>query len=69
MENVKTIDGKKFMWDGQTYDSKVKAQEVISNYEKDKFETRLIKEEDKYFVYTRRVVTEVVVEGPPPEGG
>jgi len=69
MENVKTIDGKKFMWDGQTYDSKVKAQEVISNYEKDKFETRLIKKEDKYFVYTRRVVTEVVVEGPPHEGG
>lgn len=67
MENVKIIDGKKFMWDGQTYDSKVKAQEVISNYEKDKFETRLIKEEDKYFVYTRRVVTEVVVEGPPPD--
>jgi len=68
MENVKTIDGKKFMWDGQIYDSKVKAQEVISNYEKDKFGTRLIKKEDKYFVYTRRVVTEVVVEGPPPEG-
>jgi len=67
MENVKTIDGKKFMWDGQPYNSKVKAQEVISNYEKGKFETRLIKEEDKYLVYTRRVVTEVVVEGPPPD--
>ena len=67
MENVKIIDGKKFMWDGQTYDSKVKAQEVISNYEKDKFETGLIKEEGRYLIYTRRVVTEVVVEGPPPD--
>jgi len=69
MENVKIIDGKKFMWDAQPYDSKVKAEEVISNYGKDKFETRLVKEEGKYLVYTRRVVTEVVVEGPPPEGG
>ena len=68
MENTKIIDGKKFMWDAQPYDSKVKAEEVISNYEKDKFEARLIKKEDKYFVYTRRVVTEVVVEGPPPGG-
>jgi len=66
MDNVKTIDGKKFMWDGETYEDKTKAQEVLSNYEKDKFETRLIEEEGKHFIYTRRVVTEVVVEGEAP---
>jgi len=66
MENVKIIDGKKFMWDGETYTGKEKAQEVISNYEKEGFETRLIKEGKEYFVYSRRVVTEIVVEGQQP---
>ena len=66
MEIAKIIDGKKFMWDGETYPSKEKAQEVISNYEKKEFETRLIKEGDEYFVYSRRVVTEIVIEGEQP---
>ena len=66
MENAKVIDGKKFMWDGETYPGKGKAQEVISNYEKEGFETRLIKEGDEYFVYSRRVVTEIIVEGQQP---
>ena len=63
MENAKVIDGKKFMWDGETYTGKEKAQEVISNYEKEEFETRLIKEGEEYFVYSRRVVTEIIVDG------
>ena len=66
MDNVRIIDGKKFMWDGQTYDTRKMGQEIISNYEKDGFETRLAEEQGKYFVYTRRVVTEVVVEGEAP---
>ncbi len=66
MENAKIIDDKKFMWDGETYPGKEKAQEVISNYEKKGFETRLIKEGEEYFVYSRRVVTEIVVEGQQP---
>ena len=66
MENAKIIDGKKFMWDGETYSGKEKAQEVISDYEKEGFETRLIKEGDEYFIYSRRVVTEIVVEGQQP---
>ena len=66
MENAKVIDGKKFMWDGETYTGKEKAQEVISNYEKEGFETRLIKEGEEYFIYSRRVVTEIIVEGQQP---
>ena len=66
MENAKIIDGKKFMWDGETYSGKEKAQEVISDYEKEGFETRLIKEGDEYFIYSRRVVTEIVIEGQQP---
>ena len=65
MEIAKIIDGKKFMWDGETYPGKEKAQEVKSNYEKEGFETRLIKEGEEYFVYSRRVVTEIVIEGQP----
>ena len=63
MESAKIIDDKKFMWDGETYSGKEKAQEIISTYEKEGFETRLIKEGDEYFVFSRRVVTEIVVEG------
>ena len=63
MESVKIIDGKKFMWDGETYPGKEKAQEVISQYEKEGFETRIIKEGNECFVFSRRVVTEIVIEG------
>ena len=66
MEKAKVIDGKKFMWDGETYPSKEKVQEVTSNYEKEGFETRLIEEEGEYFVFSRRIVTEIVIEGQQP---
>jgi len=65
LDNVRVIDGKKFMWDGEDYESKTAAQENASKYSKDGFETKLIDEGGKFFVYTRRVVTEVVVEGEP----
>lgn len=65
MDNYKIIDGKKFMWDGKSYDTEKEAIEVKSTYEKDKFETQMVSEEGKYLVYMRRVVTEIVVEGQP----
>ncbi len=34
-------------------------------YEKDRFETRLVEEDGNFLVYTRRIVTEIVLE----EGG
>jgi hypothetical protein len=64
----KLIDGKKYMWDGETYESEEQAQEVKKKYEEDEFEVQLIKEENQYFVYSRRVVTEIVLEGEPPPG-
>jgi len=60
------IDGKKFMWDGRDYDSVNAALESKEEYEKDNFETRLLEEDEKVHVYTRRVVAEVVVNGEPP---
>ena len=65
-DSSKIIDGKKFMWDGVDYETEKDAQETKQKYESDKFEVRLIKEEDKSFLYTRRMVTEIVVEGEPP---
>jgi len=59
------IDGKKFMWDKGCYSTEAEAKEKMDEYEKDGFETRLVKEEGKFLVYTRRIVTEIVLE----EGG
>ncbi len=64
----KVIDGKKYMWDGEVYESEKNAQEVKKKYENDDFEVELIQEENQFFLYTRRVVTEIVVEGEPPPG-
>ena len=65
MKSAERIDGKKFMWDKAYYSSEAEAKEKMDEYEKDGFETRLFKEEGKSLVYTRRVVTEIVLE----EGG
>jgi len=62
----KLIDGKKFMWDGVVYESEKEAQEVKKKYEENNFEVELIQEENQYFLYSRRVVTEIVLEGEPP---
>jgi len=66
MTNIaEQIDGKKFMWDKGNYSSEAEAKERMAKYEKDGFETKLAKEEGKFLVYTRRIVTEIVLE----EGG
>jgi len=66
MTNIaEKIDGKKFMWDKRNYSSETEAKEQMDKYEKDGFETRLVKEEGRFLVYTRRIVTEIVLE----EGG
>ncbi|GAF79171.1 unnamed protein product [marine sediment metagenome] len=62
----KIINGKKVMWDGVVYESEKEAQEVKQTYENDNFEVEMVEEEEKYLLYTRRVVTEIVLEGEPP---
>jgi hypothetical protein len=62
----KIINGKKYMWDNVVYESKKEAQELMEKYKKDDFEVELIEEENTYLLYTRRVVTEIVLEGEPP---
>ena len=65
MQLARRFDGKKFMWDGQTYPDQKQAEEAARKYQADNFLTRLVAEENQYFVLTRREVKEVVVEGKP----
>jgi hypothetical protein len=65
-DSSRMINGKKFMWDGVVYESKEKAQEVKEKYSQDGFSVELIEDNNQYLVYSRRVVTHVVVEGEPP---
>lgn len=65
MNLSKKIDDKKFMWDGKIYETEDEAKNIAESYEKDNFETKVIFEENKYLVYNRKEVKEVVVEGQP----
>ncbi len=64
--NVQFFEGKKFMWNSVVYETKADAEAAKNKYENDKFEVQIDEHENKYLVYTRRVVTEVKVEGTPP---
>ena len=60
------INSKKFMWDGVVYESEKEAQDTMRKYKDDNFEVEMKEEEGKHLLYTRRVVTEIVVEGEAP---
>jgi hypothetical protein len=62
---AKTIGGKKHMWDKKVYPTKEEAQKRMAEYQKDGFEAECVEEEGSYLLYTRRLVTEIVLE----EGG
>jgi len=66
MDLARIFNGKKFMWDGRTYTSEKERREVAQKYTDDGFEVELVEEGGVYFLFTRRVVKEVVVEGTPP---
>lgn len=66
IQEVRYEGNSKFMWDGETYNSKDEADAKKREYEGNKFEVRIFDEEDKYFVYTRREVTEIVLDGEAP---
>ena len=52
------VAGKKFMWDGATYVTRDDAREAMQAYKQDGFDVHLFLEEDKYFIYTRRLVSQ-----------
>jgi hypothetical protein len=54
-------DGKKFMWDGQLYDNKDEATRAAEPYENESFQIRIVEEDGKFLVYTRRTANEVAI--------
>ena len=56
---AKEVAGKKFMWDGATYVTRDDARQVMETYKKDGVKVHMLLLEDKYLVYTRRLVTQV----------
>jgi len=65
MEMARTFDGKKFMWDGRIYESAVEVEEVRQSYQNNGFDVERVDESGQQFLFTRRVVEEVIVEGQP----
>ena len=65
MDLARIFDNKKYMWNKSTYEDKKTAEETVKQYKSDGFETEMIEEEGKYYIFSRRVVTEIVVEGQP----
>lgn len=65
MELARVFNGKKFMWDGRAYTDEKERREITQKYRDDGFEVEMVDEGGQYFLFTRRVVKEVVVEGKP----
>ena len=59
-------DGDKYMWDGASYATRDEAETKAKSYADDDFETVVIESESTFLVYSRRVVTEIVLEGDAP---
>ncbi len=66
MEVSRNIDGKKFMWDGVERADENAANAAAGQYGAAGFETRVVLSGGKGYVYTRRVVTEIKLDGAPP---
>jgi len=60
------VDGDKFMWDRGSYATRDEADAKATTYAADDFETQVIESEGAFLVYTRRVVTEIVLDGQAP---
>jgi hypothetical protein len=60
--NLIVTSGKKYMWDGVDYPSGEKALEKMQKYKDDGFEVEVFEEDGEKYLYTRRVVKEVIVQ-------
>jgi hypothetical protein len=66
VESVRYVDKDKYMWDGAIYETREEAEGKKTQYEANNFQTQLFEQEGKYVLYSRRVVTEIVLEGQAP---
>lgn len=51
-------EGKKFMWDGRFYDAQEEGLREAEKYTSENFEVRMVEQEGKFLVYTRRIPKE-----------
>ena len=65
MDLARVFDGKKFMWDGRSYDNEQEMNQAKQEYLSQGFEVESAEEEGKYYLLSRRVVKEVIVNGSP----
>ena len=61
-EQALLFDGKKFMWNGKEYANDEEAAPKQKEYADNGFEVELHHQDGKTYLYTRRVITEVVVD-------
>jgi len=59
------VDNKKYMWDGVEYKDEGEANAAAEIYAAARFEIHRLVEKETVYLFTRRVVTEVKVEGAP----
>ena len=67
IENVRYEGSSKFMWDGEIYEDRASMKSKKEEYTGKNFEVLIFEQDGNYFLYTRRVVKEIVLDGPPPE--
>ncbi|MFC2062508.1 hypothetical protein ACFLS8_00965 [Chloroflexota bacterium] len=62
MELARTFNGKKFMWDGRTYENLRELEEVGQSYQTEGFDIEIVEEDGQSFIFTRKVVEAMPVE-------
>jgi hypothetical protein len=53
---AKVFGDKKYMWDGEVYTSEEEAKKIAQRYEGAGFETKIVFENNQFFVYSRKEV-------------
>jgi len=68
VELSRRFGGKKFMWDGNTHSTEEQARQKAREYQERGFQVELAAEHDggdRFYLFTRREVKEIVAEGKP----
>ncbi len=55
---AREVAGRKFMWDGAVYVTRDDARQAMETYKSQGYEVHMFLEEDRFLVYTRKLVTQ-----------